>query len=247
MSDKYPSLSPYVYCQNNPIIRIDPDGALDDWYQNDKTGNYTWFEGSEEKAGFTHIGGKGSVLGEFEAYINDNLKNVYGVEGGMYGEGFTFDIVDNNKGALLPVDGKGGGNFLDEFVNGTGPEFSVFLSDHPYTKAMKDQPSVKISHNLINKGLTEVKGQRTAVGSDFGWRDYISSFSMAEQFIGSYRLDVFSSQKGNYFNNVISDTKSRSSLLYNRNVNDVRRSHPSTQNWGTGTTFQFYIWQTPKK
>jgi len=26
MSDKYPSLSPYVFCRNNPIILVDPNG-----------------------------------------------------------------------------------------------------------------------------------------------------------------------------------------------------------------------------
>ena len=26
MSDKYPSLSPYVYCANNPVMLVDPDG-----------------------------------------------------------------------------------------------------------------------------------------------------------------------------------------------------------------------------
>jgi RHS repeat-associated protein len=29
MSDKYPSTSPYVYCRNNPIILVDPNGEFD--------------------------------------------------------------------------------------------------------------------------------------------------------------------------------------------------------------------------
>ncbi len=32
MSDKYPSMSPYVYCANNPIKLVDPNG--EEWYVN---------------------------------------------------------------------------------------------------------------------------------------------------------------------------------------------------------------------
>ena len=41
MSDKYPSHSPYHYCSNNPIMRVDPDGREDDWYENSK-GEAIW-------------------------------------------------------------------------------------------------------------------------------------------------------------------------------------------------------------
>jgi RHS repeat-associated protein len=32
LSDKYPSLSPFAYCANNPVILVDPDGReIDEW------------------------------------------------------------------------------------------------------------------------------------------------------------------------------------------------------------------------
>ncbi len=40
MSDKYPSLSPYCYSANNPVVLVDPNGM--DWYDfTDENGNYS--------------------------------------------------------------------------------------------------------------------------------------------------------------------------------------------------------------
>ncbi|NMB81064.1 MAG: RHS repeat-associated core domain-containing protein, partial [Ignavibacteria bacterium] len=33
MSDKRPNISPYNYCQWNPVGRTDPNGALDGWVE----------------------------------------------------------------------------------------------------------------------------------------------------------------------------------------------------------------------
>ena len=68
MAEKYYNTSPYAYCGNNPINAIDPDGM--DWYKNNETSYYTWFEENLKRDGYTYIGGKGSVLGEFEGIID---------------------------------------------------------------------------------------------------------------------------------------------------------------------------------
>ena len=36
MADKYPGVSPYTYCGNNPVVLKDPDGR--DWFENENTG-----------------------------------------------------------------------------------------------------------------------------------------------------------------------------------------------------------------
>ena len=44
LADSRSWVSSYSYCQNNPIIRTDPTGALDDWYMNEKTGELYYNE-----------------------------------------------------------------------------------------------------------------------------------------------------------------------------------------------------------
>lgn len=44
----------YVFCANNPIIFVDPDGR--DWYRHDETGAVKWREGSNAIDGYSNIG-----------------------------------------------------------------------------------------------------------------------------------------------------------------------------------------------
>jgi RHS repeat-associated protein len=239
MAEKYSNVSPYALWIGNPIRIIDPTGM--DWYQNNETMYYTWYNGNKEREGYTYIGEKGSVLGEFESIIDDLLTGIYKTES-MFSEGFTFDIVPNDKGALIGSKERDW-DFLDEFVYGTGPEFSVFLSDHPYTKAMKEEKKILKAQQDIANGVTDVSGQITNVSRKwYPWNVFMTT-SVAKQFIGSYRFDAFTSQDGTHLNNVISDSKSMYSLFLHGTDKTPRRSERKD----LGNTYQFYIWQSLKK
>jgi len=60
-------LSPYNFCSLDPINRTDPTGALDDWFQNEKTGDV--YFNSEMRKGDE---GTGVMKGEGWKHLGEN-------------------------------------------------------------------------------------------------------------------------------------------------------------------------------
>ena len=75
MSDKYPSLSPYTYCADNPVRVVDPNG--EDWYEKDGKMYYTTQYTSKEA--FEKSGINGTYKGKFFAE-NGKYYSLFGHE-----------------------------------------------------------------------------------------------------------------------------------------------------------------------
>ena len=211
-AESYYHLSPYSYCGGNPVNRIDSTGM--DWYQNNQTSYYTWYDGDGAREGFTYIGGVGSLLGEFESKINNILIDVYKNNNGLYSEGRTVDITNPNKGAIFPSQLSQMDDFLDEFVFGYGPEISILTSNHPYTKSLQSDACVIESQQNLRAGNTTIPGQITKVNRSWGPLDALSTTSIAKQFVGSYTFDSYTSNDKKHLLNIIYDTKNFRSLFY---------------------------------
>lgn len=67
-SDNYPHASAYAYCNNNPIMLIDPNGK--DWYRNDETGSTVWQKGNASSISIHNQ--TYNNIGETYSHIIDN-------------------------------------------------------------------------------------------------------------------------------------------------------------------------------
>lgn len=119
LAEKYYGISPYAYCADNPVNRIDPDLIEWFWYSVDGKADPTWNWRDEKEyhTGVKDTNGKEVVLQGREAVVvgNGSTDEKLGEGGNLFGEGaklanFTVygprgnDDVKNYRGFTMTSD-----------------------------------------------------------------------------------------------------------------------------------------------
>ena len=104
MMDQKPWLTPYHYCSNNPVGRLDPSGMLDDeWEYNMGTQRWTWrsSKGRDIGVDIVHVtSGNGNSMGSYVCENGLSSCNCYGnVTDYMGFHMESFRIIDGNNSA----------------------------------------------------------------------------------------------------------------------------------------------------
>ncbi|MDR1347408.1 MAG: hypothetical protein LBJ63_03120, partial [Prevotellaceae bacterium] len=91
LMEKYYSLSPYAFCGNNPINRIDPNGMNYDWVQNMQTDEYEWMDNvtsyENTPEGYKYVGeSANNILSDMGVTTNYDEQYKKGIGFGLDGD-----------------------------------------------------------------------------------------------------------------------------------------------------------------
>ncbi len=231
MSEK-PWLTPYHYCSNNPIGRVDPSGMIDDWYQNEAGTAVFWREGNA-----TTIDINGETyhnIGETYSCTQDNVTYSYNQN----------DLVSITEHVLQPSDYES-----QMQPDGSGkkpmPDGNCFVQsgkmvaksgttsfDNPSQNISNIQEGIEYINNQIDKGYSvRVHVDRTADGIGDHWVAISSrtiNLQTGEISFGFYDPATRFSSKGTNNNFLMQNNTLFGSPSYNTKINynvvNVRRN-----------------------
>jgi RHS repeat-associated protein len=117
----YLSVSPFAYVGNNPLVLTDPDGR--DWYRHDETDQLIWYQGSDPREGYTHIGEtvwfegeRYSVLHEQKEIVDIRPNSRYFLRADVYSNYRAEDVwIDNSDVSTFLSAGGAGASIFSNF------------------------------------------------------------------------------------------------------------------------------------
>ena len=146
LAEKYPSISPYVFCLNNPVLYIDPNG-MDNYRYDDKTGQFTLMGANKDKTDKVMAYHQDKKTGEWKQ--NDKWyqtkTRMDNIEKGILSNGINFKENNNviDVGGESQASVAGVENFLLDFSNMIDKELGGYY--------LSDKGSNDINHIYVGK------------------------------------------------------------------------------------------------
>jgi hypothetical protein len=139
---KYPHQSPYAYCSNNPVMKVDPDGMEDDWFMNQKTGDIYYNSAYRAKdagqidgtSNWVHLGANGMFGANPNGY---NVQSI-GQAGTNYptANAMSADLSQLLNNPLLSGGSWTGGGNYETMIKGNNAQ--TFMSNMGYNYVPQD-------------------------------------------------------------------------------------------------------------
>jgi len=129
MAEKYPNIGPNVFCSNNPVTNIDPNGM--DWYRYEDEGGNVYYQHAEGDAGTIEVGD--NTYENVGSSVNVQFGN------GMYFNAFqNYTVTSSDK----PID------VFQRILNNPGLQSKLLASNSDFSEQGKTQ----IMESLVRKG-----------------------------------------------------------------------------------------------
>jgi RHS repeat-associated protein len=151
------SITPYNFCSNNPINRVDSDGALDDWVQNIKTSEYEWMDNvtssDNTPEGYKYLGSQDS----------DILKDI--------GVSYSFPEQSSNRIGYIAADVEIGKYVANHLINVKAKSNVSISADVRYNLLSGTE------NNRLGKKFEGIKISAIVIGSNSGADGSVNAYS----------------------------------------------------------------------